>query len=130
MTADGRSMGYAIILTSGVLMCAGWLAGRLTPYWIAKYRGERAALRFANLATARLSGARLQGADLRWADLHDADLRGARLYGADLRGADLTGAELSGTRFWGAIHDRTTRWPEGFDARRRGLIRPRRRWRE
>jgi hypothetical protein len=130
MTSDGRSVGFSIILTTGVLMCIGWMVGRLTPYWIARYRGERAVLAYANLSMARLAGARLQGANLRWADLRDADLRGARLYGADLRGADLTGADLTGARFWGALHDRATRWPEGFDPRRRGLIRIRWRWRE
>jgi uncharacterized protein YjbI with pentapeptide repeats len=42
---------------------------------------------------------------------------------ADLRGTNLAGANLDGTKLAGAVYDRYTRWPVGFDAQRRGAIR-------
>ena len=64
----------------------------------------------ANLTGADLTGADLTGADLSWADLRRADLTGAFLNGADLRRAEITGA-----KFWWAIYDDDTEFPEGFD---------------
>lgn len=95
--------------------------------------------RHTDLSRARLAGVDLRrtdltGTDLRLAHLRDADLRdavlrgtllgradltGADLSGADLRGADLRDAVLEGTRLVGAVADGATRWPAGFDARRR-----------
>jgi hypothetical protein len=91
----------------------------------------RADLRDAWMPIACLKGASLRDADLRNAHLSDpndlswagkgADLRDADLTGADLRGASLHGAILSGARY-----DARTRWPPGFDPKRRGakLIKP------
>ena len=84
-----------------------------------------------------LSGADLSGADLRFVDLHDSDLRGADLSGADLsfaylNGALLNGSNLSGAKLrtaslhditWGgAIYDKGTIWPNGFDPVKAGAI--------
>ena len=78
----------------------------------------------ASLSGASCVGARFPGANLREADFRDADLRDAVLCGANLRGADfcsadLRGADLRGTNLedanlTGVIHDRRTRWPEGW----------------
>ena len=56
------------------------------------------------------------GADLTRADLGGADLTRAYLGGADLTRADLGGADLTG-----AVADRWTRWPDGFDPAGRGV---------
>jgi uncharacterized protein YjbI with pentapeptide repeats len=80
---------------------------RLKPYWIARYRGRKAALRGAVLTRAPLRGADLIEADLRSAVLTGAQLQGADLSGANLReanleGANLQGAELHATELQGA----------------------------
>src|SRR5438477_9078212 len=85
------------LLTAGLLAASGALLLRVRPYWVAKYRGEKADLRgaalpLAPLARAHLTQARLQRADLRGANLSFAILLGANLAGADLSGADLTQA--------------------------------------
>lgn len=80
----------------------------------------------AYLRGADLTGAQLQGADLRGVDLREAILARANLQGCDLRGADLQGVNLKGTvldrainwrkaNFNGAVIDRTTILPEGFN---------------
>jgi uncharacterized protein YjbI with pentapeptide repeats len=51
------------------------------------------------------------------AHLPGADLRGADLVGANLREADLTAADLTG-----AIADKNTTWPDGFDPVAAGVI--------
>jgi len=76
----------------------------------------------ADLRGANLGGADLWGADLGGADLWGADLRGADLGGADLGGADLRGANLGGAHLRGATADRWTRWPDGFDASKAGVV--------
>ena len=63
----------------------------------------------ANLHVANLSGANLQGANLWGTDLYRADLQGANLWGADLCEANLSDANLRG-----ALWDKTTTWPDGF----------------
>lgn len=107
-------------------------------------RGARlsgAHLRGANLYESNLVGADLTGADLRdaelWgttlrlADLADASLAGAGLADVDLsaanlKGADLTGARLEGgdgfegANLTGAVYNRRTCWPSGFDPRKHG----------
>ena len=69
----------------------------------------------ADLFGADLSGANLIGADLIGAKLGGADLFGANLIGAYLFGADLIGANLIGAKLMGARHDKTTKWPDGFN---------------
>lgn len=85
----------------------------------------------AKLCEAVLVDADLSGADLYKAQLWDADLAGADLRGANLRESMLLGAnfercDLSSGIFDGARYDRSTRWPEGFRAEGRGMIRVRR----
>lgn len=118
MMNTNRIMWVLIALLTGVaLVGIGALGVRLRPYWVAKYRGEKAdlhgavlvfaplsgtdltranlngaSLNGANLREARLQEAQLKGADLREADLEEADLGHADLAGADLRGADLRDA--------------------------------------
>ena len=75
---------------------------------------QGASLWRANLRGADLGGADLWGANLRGANLRGADLRSANLRGADLGGANLRGADLGGANLQGALHDRWTRWPDGF----------------
>jgi Pentapeptide repeats (8 copies) len=86
-------------------------------------------LQHATFVEADLRGALLNEADLRKASFQDADLRGAflpdaNLSEADLGGADLTRAYLKGTILRGALCDRLTRWPPGFDPRAAGAISP------
>jgi uncharacterized protein YjbI with pentapeptide repeats len=90
---------------------------------------------------AFLRKANLRGADLRNADLtvalDEADLRGADLRGSsvdcsvektDFRKANLQGTDLRGStyletaRLTAAKYDCNTKWPRGFEARKRGAI--------
>jgi uncharacterized protein YjbI with pentapeptide repeats len=99
----------------GTYLQGAWLdSADLRGAWLA-----RAVLEGATLTRADLSGAQL---DL--AALGDVRLQGARLTGADLRGAWLAGLGSSprGVDFRGALYDRTTRWPVGFDPRRHGAV--------
>lgn len=59
----------------------------------------------------------LTGVDLRCADLEGAILRYAILVNADLWNANLEGADL-----FGAIFDKETKFPEGFNPVARGMI--------
>ena len=63
----------------------------------------------------------LSGANLRGADLRGADLDGADLSAADLSRADLDKANLDEANLRGAIADRRTIFPKGFDARGAGV---------
>jgi uncharacterized protein YjbI with pentapeptide repeats len=47
---------------------------------------------------------------------------GVNLIGANLSGADLTGADLDCAVLQGALYDKTTQWPEGFDPLSAGAI--------
>src|SRR2546430_1952320 len=80
------------VLAGLLLAGAGLLLVRLRPYWVAKYRGQSAALRGAALPLAPLAGADLSRADLTGANLSGANLAGARLFLAKLPGARLAGA--------------------------------------
>jgi hypothetical protein len=62
----------------------------------------------------------LRGRDLRDEDLAGAFLSDADLSDTDLRGVDLRGADLDGAWLRGARYDAETRWPEGFDPKKRG----------
>jgi uncharacterized protein YjbI with pentapeptide repeats len=97
---------------------------------------HRADLRRSNLSDAWLGSAWLVQADLRGAVLVRANLRHANLAGADLRQANLACADLREVRLTslpgdegpgppdltGAICDRHTRWPTGFDPQRHGVV--------
>ena len=109
--------------------------------WGAALRGYW--LECCNLSAAGLRGADLRDVNLEEsilveANLHGADLRGANLRGARLQGADLSVAKLGSpsrgalsldrnvnSAYWqesgestnltGAVFDKDTKWPEGFD---------------
>lgn len=66
---------------------------------------------------AHLDGAKLWGAVLSHAKLEHAHLNGANLRAAKLEDASLVGADVTG-----ALFDRYTVWPAGFDALRHGAV--------
>lgn len=89
-------------------------------------------LQQAGMQGANLSGANMEGLDLKRTSLFRCNLRGANLRratgighidqadfsNADLRGASLLEAvDYAGTsaKFKGALYDRQTRWPRGFN---------------
>lgn len=82
---------------------------------------REANLRGADLRIAQMAGAELTSADLTGANLEDADLTGAYLINANL-----TGANLKGTKFKNAIYSTIsgseTKFPEGFEAEKQGMI--------
>lgn len=81
-----------------------------------------ASLLNANLEDADLGRADLSGADLEGADLTNANLRYANLGRADLSDANLSDAILTGADLFGAIFDKETKFPEGFDPVAHGMI--------
>jgi len=92
---------------------------------------QGADLHGADLSGADLTSARLQAANLCGASLYRCRLKRAKLQGADLRGADFRGHGLFVTLsddylaeadFRGAFYNAATRWPMGFDPRRRGCV--------
>ncbi len=95
-----------------------WHRAELAGEWLC---GE--VFRGADLREANLRGADLTDADLRGADLRGANLCRANLACADLRGADLRHAHLRDLQLDGAVYDRRTRWPEGFDPKSRTELR-------
>lgn len=86
----------------------------------------------ANLSTNTLIHSDLNGANLRDADLRMTDMRWGNFTSADFKGADLrlailsaanlTDAKLGGTNLEGAMYDKHTTWPAGFDASAAGAI--------
>jgi uncharacterized protein YjbI with pentapeptide repeats len=64
----------------------------------------------------------LDGAQFCGAFLSHAKLENAHLAGANLMAAKLDGASLKDTDVTGAIFDRETVWPAGFDPRGRGAV--------
>jgi hypothetical protein len=62
----------------------------------------------------------LEGADLYDLDLGATDLRNANIRAARLRGCNFSEARLTGADLRGAIFDRFTRWPAGFDPQAHG----------
>ena len=104
--------GLAAVLAAVVLIGIGLLGARLRPYWVAKYRGERAELQGvvlvfgpfqgANLIATKLQGANLGGSNLETANLYFANLQRANLRGVNLRGAYLAAADLRGADLRGA----------------------------
>jgi hypothetical protein len=80
----------------------------------------------SSMLEAKLSGASLFDASLASSNLTRVDLSGANLSNADLRksnlrGANLSKADLYGAKLTGAIADRKTLWPTGFDWRKHGV---------
>ncbi|MCA1904456.1 MAG: pentapeptide repeat-containing protein [Cyanobacteria bacterium KgW148] len=83
----------------------------------------------ANFQGTDLSNGNFAHTDLRAANLQRADLRSAIFdrtcfFRADLRGADLRGATIIDCRWQGAIYDRFTQFPEGFNYRSVGMLGP------
>jgi uncharacterized protein YjbI with pentapeptide repeats len=76
-----------------------------------------------DLTAARLRGANLTnlkfGLPSNWDVFHPS----TTLQEADLRGTVLIGVDLSNVILTGAIYDRHTRWPLGFDPQRHGAVR-------
>ena len=98
-------------------------------------------LRHANLSSANLRGANLSGALLDHANLRNADLRGTKLDETGLFPSETTvpsdnlfpgplfpDARLQGVKLEGAVYDKRTSWPSGFDAAKAGAIDTRRWW--
>ena len=71
-----------------------------------------------NLRSANLTYAYLNGADLNYAYLHNANLTEAKLYGANLEKAE----HYNTATFTGAIYDKNTKFPPGFDPQKAGCI--------
>ena len=85
-----------------------------------------ARLNGSSMLKANLSKAYLADASLANSNLANANLSGAQLLNADLRNSNLSGANLSkadlfGTKLNGAIADKKTKWPTGFDWRKQGV---------
>ncbi|OJT27667.1 hypothetical protein BO221_03260 [Archangium sp. Cb G35] len=92
-------------------------------------------VRGADLSGANLTSASFQFSDARGAVLADADLTEAKFMSANLRdasferavltranllqtrlhGANLRDAHIEETKFFGALYDKSTRWPVGFN---------------
>ena len=125
----------AVILAGVLVGGIGLLGLRLRPYWLARYRGDRADLHGASLPFVPLEGVSLNNANLTKADLFRANLRGSDLSGANFAAADLSCADLTGALLTcadlrgadlgdllarradlrGIRYDRATRWPEGVN---------------
>jgi hypothetical protein len=98
---------------------------------------SRAQLKFAHLEDSNLTNTTLVKADLRraclqrcnlkranlaWADLRGASLEAANLEEAHLEGAQLLDAKLTGAILQGVRYNQHTRWPDGFEFSRTGVI--------
>ncbi len=64
----------------------------------------------------------LEGLDFRNTCLVQANIIKTNLMKARFEGADLTGAYLYGSKLWGATYNHKTKFPEGFNPKRRGMI--------
>jgi len=78
---------------------------------------KTASFREASMEAVILSGANLEGAFLRGAKLHQAVISGAIL-----KNAILTSADLESTDFSGAIFNRATQFPEGFNPKKEKAV--------
>jgi uncharacterized protein YjbI with pentapeptide repeats len=94
---------------------------------------RNAMMYWAMMAGADLSSCNFEGAELRGANLTDASLINANLTAANLgldnlggatslRGANLTNAILDRTNLSGAVFDKRTVFPVGFDPNAAGMI--------
>lgn len=80
-------------------------------------------LRFTNLYQANMIYVNLEGADLRNASLFGANLRSAHLANAKLQGANINHANLDGACLRGALYNKRTVFPVGFDPVAAGMVR-------
>ena len=97
------------------------------PDWLIDSNLENALLagcwaKDADFRNAKMSGAKMDTADFTGADIRGASLQGARFSGARLEGTDMRCEQLEAAKLRGAIADRQTRWPEGFDPAGRGIV--------
>jgi len=67
-------------------------------------------------------GENLEGLDFRNACLVSANFTKSNLMKARFEGADLTDAYFYGAKLWGATYNCDTKFPEGFNPKRRGMI--------
>jgi hypothetical protein len=72
-------------------------------------------LRGSTIDSTDLSATNLRGANLRDVKFIWANLDYANVEGADLRGADLRKVFFSFFSPIGAMYDKTTKWPRGYD---------------
>ena len=63
-----------------------------------------------------------EAADFSGANLRLAKLEGARMAGAVLLGTDMRAIGLKKTDLRGALADRHTKWPDGFDPIAHGVL--------
>ena len=82
----------------------------------------KAELRQINLTGANLVGANLEEVDLTDALLNQANLSKAKLSHSRLYGASLAGATLENVNLLGALYDKDTRFPKGFNANQAGAL--------
>lgn len=88
-----------------------WIvADEVPPQWLS-----------ADIAHTDLPNANLHRSRLWHVRLRDVNLTGSNLAEADLRGADLRGAVLDDVDFTGAVANRRTWWPTGFDPHAHGI---------
>jgi hypothetical protein len=86
---------------------------------------KAADLRGADLSSTILVGADLSGSDLSGAKLNNPNLNGANLSGANLSDANLEKANLfesslEKANLNGAIYNKNTKWPDGFNPKAAG----------
>jgi uncharacterized protein YjbI with pentapeptide repeats len=119
-TSDFESATLESFVIPGLTTLRGRSFRNATMYW-------------AMMAGADLSGCNFEGAELRGANLRDACLIGANLCRANLsvdnlggttslHGANLTNAVLDGANMSGAMFDRRTVFPVGFDPSAAGMV--------
>lgn len=130
-------------LTEAVLTGANFQEADLTSASFSSAKLEKADFRKSivlrtGFQGADLSGANFEGVDLNNVSFQNCVMKGANLRNAlkigdvqktDLRNADLRGASftctvyyMTGCRLSGALYDKNTRWPAGFDVAASGAV--------
>jgi uncharacterized protein YjbI with pentapeptide repeats len=77
-----------------------------------------------DLMGVNFSGSNLRGANLASSLLEEADLRNADMREARIQNTSFTDAKITGVQWTGAIFDRNTKWPQGFNHLAAGMIGP------
>ena len=120
------------VLKSDLRKYIGWAFARgIIPLWsmqganlgranLVRANLYSANLESANLVRANLESANLENANLENANLYSANLESANLGGANLGRANLVRANLEDAYLGGAIYDKYTIFPVGFDAKEKG----------